>query len=157
MQAMAFFGPLDGLPDPDKDPQFYAGVRTRRLVAWFIDVLIVLALGVPLALLFGVVTLGAGFAIFPLVLAGVGFAYRVLTLANGSATLGMRLVGIELRRHDGSRFDLATAAVHTALYLVAMGMVLVQMASVASMLGTRYGQGLPDLMLRTTAINPPAD
>ncbi len=157
MQATGYLGTMDGLPDPELDRQFYAGVLPRRLVAWLIDVTLILLVGVPLALVFGVATLGVGFAIFPLVVAGTGFVYRTFTIAEGSATWGMRAVGIELRRHDGSRLDFVTALLHTTLYTVAMGMVLVQMASVVAMLGTRYGQGLPDLILRTTAINPPAD
>jgi uncharacterized RDD family membrane protein YckC len=157
MQAAYQLGSLDGLPDPELDPQFYEGVLSRRLVAWVVDVMLILAVGVPLAIVFGLATLGLGFAVFPLIVAGTGFLYRTITIAGGSATWGMRLVGIELRRHDGSRFDFVTALLHTTLYTVAMGMVLVQMASVIAMLGTRHGQGLPDLVLRTTAINPPAD
>lgn len=157
MQATGYLGTMDGLPDPELDPQFYQGVLSRRLVSWIVDVALILAVGVPLALIFGIATLGLGFGLFPLVVGGVGFVYRTVTIAGGSATWGMRLVGIELRRHDGSRFDLVTAFLHTGLYTFAMGMVLVQMASVVAMLGTRHGQGLPDLILRTTAINPPAD
>ena len=106
MHADAYRGPMAGLPDPERDRQFYEGVPARRLVAWFVDVALVLLVGVPLALLFGLFTLGFGFALFPLVVAGTGFLYRVATIAGGSATWGMRFVGIELRRGDGSRFDL---------------------------------------------------
>lgn len=157
MQATGYFGTMEGLPDPELDRQFYEGVLTRRLFAWVIDVTIILAVGVPLAVLFGLVTLGLGFALFPLLVAGVGFFYRTVTIANRSATWGMRLAGIELRRHDGSRFDFVTALLHTTIYTLAMSTLVVQMASVLAMLGTRYGQGLSDLILRTTAINPPAD
>lgn len=157
MQATGYLGTMDGLPDPELDRQFYEGVPARRLLGWVVDVTLILAVGVPLAVFFGLATLGLGFAVFPLVVAGVGFLYRTVTIANRSATWGMRLVGIELRRHDGSRFDFVTALLHTTLYTFAMGMVVVQMASVVAMLGTRHGQGLPDLILRTTAINPPAD
>lgn len=157
MQATGYLPPMSGLPDPDTDPQFYDGVVIRRLFAWFIDVTVILVIGVPLAFVFGLVTLGFGFALFPILVAGVGFFYRTITITNRSATWGMRLLGIEFRRHDGSRFDFLTAVLHTALYTVSIGMVFVQMASMAAMVGTRYGQGLPDLVLRTTAINPPAD
>jgi uncharacterized RDD family membrane protein YckC len=157
MQAFRTFGPMDGLPDPERDRQFYEGVPGRRLAAWFVDVAIILAIGVPLALVFGLMTLGFGFAIFPLIVAGVGFFYRTATIAGGSATWGMRFVGIEFRRGDGTRFDFVTALAHTALYTVAFGVVLLQLVSCMAMLGTRYGQGLPDIVLGTTAINRPAD
>ena len=156
-QTYGFSGPMDGLPDPDRDRQFYEGVQSRRLAAWFVDLFVILLVGVPVALVFGLATFGFGFALFPLVVAGVGFVYRTLTIAGRSATWGMRVMGIELRRHDGTRFDLATAALHTAIYSVAFSVVILQAISCISVLSTRYGQGLPDIILRTTAINRPAD
>jgi uncharacterized RDD family membrane protein YckC len=148
---------LPGLPDPELDPQFYRGVPLRRFAAWLIDVTIILLVGVPLAFLFGIFTLGFGFAAFPLILAGIGFAYRVGTITDRSATWGMRIMGIEFRRGDGARFDFLTALGHVAIYTVSIAFVLVQLVSCLAMLGTRYGQGLPDMALRTTAINRPVD
>lgn len=153
----AYIGDMSGLPDPDRDQRFYAGVPSRRLAAWVVDVIVTLGIGVPLALVFGLMTLGVGLALFPLILLGVGFVYRVATIASGSATWGMRLMGIELRRQDGTRFDLTAAFLHTALYTVCIGVMILQVASVVGMLATRYGQGLPDLVLRSAMINRPAD
>jgi uncharacterized RDD family membrane protein YckC len=150
-------GPMAGLPDPDRDRQFYEGVPARRLAAWVFDLMVILAIGVPVAVLFGLATFGFGFALFPLVVAGVGFLYRTATIAAGSATLGMRFLGIELRRRDGTRFDLTTALLHTAIYTVAFSVILLQLVSCVAIITTRYGQGLPDIVLRTTAINRPAD
>lgn len=148
---------LAGLPDPDHDPQFYRGVPARRFAAWLIDVALILIVGVPLALIFGVATLGIGFLAFPLILAAIGFAYRVGTITDRSATLGMRAMGIELRRGDGTRFDFLTALAHVAIYTISMTFLVVQFVSCLAILGTRYGQGLSDLVLRTTAINRPVD
>src|SRR5688572_206878 len=118
MHVYDYSGPMGGLPDPDRDRQFYEGVPARRLVAWLIDVALILAVGVPIAVFFGLATLGFGFALFPFVVAAVGFLYRTATIAGGSATWGMRFTGIELRRGDGTRFDLGTALAHTAIYMV---------------------------------------
>jgi uncharacterized RDD family membrane protein YckC len=148
---------MPGLPDPDLDRQFYEGVPARRLFAWFVDLFIVLAIGVPIAVVFGLMTLGFGFLLFPLVVAAVGFVYRTATIAGGSATWGMRFAGIEFRRSDGSRFDLLFAFLHTAIYAVCLGVVVLQLVSCIAILGTRYGQSLPDIILGTTAINRPAD
>lgn len=153
----AYLGTNPGLPDPDRDRQFYAGVPGRRLVAWIVDVGIVLLIGVPLAVVFGVMTLGFGFALFFAILMATDFLYRVGTIASGSATLGMRLMGIELRRQDGTRFDLVAAFLHTALYAFCFGVLVLQAASILGMVGTRYGQGLPDLILRSAMINRPED
>lgn len=150
-------GGATGLPDPDRDQQFYEGVQPRRLAAWFVDVLVVLVIGVPMALAFGLMTLGFGLALFPILVMSVGFVYRTATIAGGSATWGMRLMGIELRRRDGSRLDFGAALLHTAIYTVCFSVVVLQAVSVLGMLGSRYGQGLPDFLLGTAMINRPAD
>ena len=157
MHADRMSGPMAGLPDPDHDRQFYEGVPARRLVAWFIDLAIILAIGVPLAVVFGLMTLGFGFALFPIVVGGIGFLYRTATIAGGSATWGMRVTGIEFRRGDGSRFDLMTALLHTAIYAVGLSVIVLQLISCVAILATRYRQSLPDIILGTTAINRPAD
>ena len=158
MSATTTAGPLAGLPDPDLDRRFYAGVPLRRLVAWLIDVAIILLIGVPLAVLFGLLTLGFGFALFGFIIAAVGFLYRTALLAGpASATLGMRFTGIEFRRGNGERFDFTTALLHTAIYAVCIGTFVLQALSCLTILGTRYRQSLADIILGTTAINRPAD
>jgi uncharacterized RDD family membrane protein YckC len=156
-QDYGSFGQMYGLPGPDRDPQFYDGVPARRLAAWVIDLFVILVAGLPIALFFGIATLGFGFALFPFVIAAVGFFYRVATIAGGSATWGMRVMGIELRRHDGTRFDFSTAVLHTAIYSIAFWTVVLQILSCVTILASRYHQGLQDIILRTTAINRPAE
>lgn len=156
MQPDAFARPMSGLPDPETEAEFYEGVPSRRAVAWVVDVLVVLAIGVPMALLFGIFTLGFGFAAFPLILSAVGLLYRTSTISNRSSTWGMRFMGIELRRHDGSRLDATTAFLHSLIYTGCMMMFPFQIISCISILATRYRQGLQDLALGTTAINRPA-
>ncbi|WP_424926467.1 RDD family protein [Amaricoccus tamworthensis] len=155
VHTMDYSGTMDGLPDPDRDPQFYESVPSRRLAAWCMDIVIIALFGIPLATLFGLVTLGFGFALFPFIMVCVGFIYRFATLANRSATWGMRFMGIEFRRQDGNRFDTLTALLHTAIYSVCFGFFFLQLASCLSILMTRYRQGLQDIILRTTAINRP--
>jgi uncharacterized RDD family membrane protein YckC len=157
MHADSYAGPMAGLPDPEHDRQFYERVPLRRFIAWCIDVTIVLLVGVPLALIFGLVTLGLGFGLFPLVVAAVGFVYRTATLAGASATWGMWFTGIEFRRGDGTRFDPMTAFLHTTLYMICMSVVVLQAISCVTILGSRYRQSLGDMLLGTTAINRPAD
>jgi len=157
MYASPVSGPMAGLPDPEREREFYRGVPFRRFVAWLIDLLVVLAIGVPLALVFGVFTLGFGFALFPAIITATGFGYRTLTLAGASATWGMRFCGIEFRRGDGTRFDLLTATLHTLIQTVAFAFFVLQMLSCVTILATRYGQSLPDLILGTTALHRPAD
>ncbi|MFO1142499.1 MAG: RDD family protein [Amaricoccus sp.] len=157
MNAYGIYGPMSGLPDPDLDRQFYAGVRVRRFVAWVADLVLVMLVGVPLAVAFGLLTLGFGFALFPLVLGGVGFLYRLATIGGASATWGMRFAGIEYRRGDGTRFDPTTTLVHTALYALCIAVPFLQLLSCLTVLFTRYRQGVPDLVVGTTAIVRPVD
>jgi len=157
MHATDLSGPMPGLPDPDRDAQFYEGVPLRRFAAWLVDLAIVLLAGVPLALLFGLLTLGFGFALFPVIVGATAFLYRVLTLAGDSATWGMRFTGLEFRRHDGTRFDLPFALLHTAITAVCFGAFVLQLVSCGTILWTRYRQSIADIILGTTAINRPAE
>ncbi|MFC2967833.1 RDD family protein [Acidimangrovimonas pyrenivorans] len=144
--------PYPGLPDPDLNAGFYDGVPAKRAIAWVVDtVLIVLvtALIVPF-------TAFTALFFLPLLFLTVGFLYRWVTLTTRSATWGMRLVAIEFRRFDGSRFDGATAFLHTLGFTVSVSMVLPQLVSIALMLTTARGQGLSDIVLGTAAINRPA-
>lgn len=157
MHAAHLSGPMAGLPDPETDRDFYDGVPFRRFVAWVIDFVIVCVIGVPVALMFGIFTLGFGFALFPLIVSGIAIAYRTWTLAEGSATWGMRFCGIEFRRGDGTRFDMPTAALHTLIQAVAFTFFVLQLLSCVTIVGTRYRQSLPDLILGTTALHRAAD
>ena len=89
------------LPDPHYQPEFYADVPLKRLISWAIDTVIIVLL-VVLILPFTAFT---GLFFLPLLAFLVNFAYRVICLANGSATLGMRLTAIEFRTRDGARFE----------------------------------------------------
>jgi uncharacterized RDD family membrane protein YckC len=137
------------LPDPFSQPQFYDGVPAKRLFAWIVDtVLIVL---ICLAIL--PFTAFTGLFFFPFLMLVVGFAYRVVTLANGSATWGMRLMAMELRTQHGERFDLGTAFAHTLGYSISVAMFPAQIVSIILMLTTVRGQGLTDHVLGTVALN----
>ncbi|MRH20244.1 RDD family protein [Rhodovulum strictum] len=144
--------PLWGLPDPALHAEFYKDVPAKRLVAWVVDTVLILLIAL-LALPF---TAFAAVFVLPLFVAVVGFAYRTVTLARGSATWGMRLVAIEIRNGRGERLDLPSAALHTLLYSLSMAFVLPQVASVVLMLTGARAQGLHDLLLGTAAINRPA-
>ena len=137
------------LPDPQTQPEFYSDVAFKRLLAFVIDtVLIVL---ICLAIL--PFTAFTGLFFFPALMAVVGFLYRVITIANGSATLGMRLAGIELRTARGDRFDPGHAVMHTLLYTMACAVPIFQVISVIMMATTQRGQGLGDTLLGTSALN----
>ncbi|MEM8849778.1 MAG: RDD family protein [Pseudomonadota bacterium] len=139
------------LPDPRYEAQFYAGVPTKRAIAWVLDVVAITALTV----LAGILTLTLAWWLWPLAYLTIGLIYRIGTLASGSATPGMRLMGIELRGADGHRLDGVQATLHVAGYYATMAFFLPVLASIATILATPQRQSLTDLVLGTAAINRP--
>ena len=139
---------MTALPDPDVQAEFYDGVTAKRLFAFLIDsvlIFILAALVVPF-------TAFLGLFMWPALYLVVGFIYRVATLSNGSATLGMRFCGIELREYSGSRLDGGTALLHTVGYTVSMAVSVLQIVSILLMLTSARGQGLTDHMLGTVML-----
>ena len=143
--------PLSRLPDPELQPEFYASVPTKRLIAWIVDTLLIGLVGIVLLPLTGFLAL----FFLPLFYLIVGFLYRVVTIGAWSATPGMALMSIEFRRHDGHPFDGAHALLHTLGFSVSVAFVLPQVISVVLMATGARGQGLTDVILGSTAINRP--
>lgn len=140
------------LPDPAYRPEFYADVPAKRFFAWVLDT-------VAICLICAVIVPFTGFiALFflPFLFLVVGFAYRLVSVAQRSATPGMRFLALEFRGADGGRLDGATALLHTLGFTVSMAMVLPQVISVGLMLTTPRRQGLSDLVLGTAALNQTA-
>lgn len=140
-----------GLPDPALRGDFYAGVRTKRLVAWVLDTILI-ALVSAILVPFTAFTALFFFPVFMLV---TGFFYRWFTLTAGSATWGMALMAIQLRESDGHKLSSSTAFWHTVGYSVSIAVAPLQLISVIMMCVTDRRQGLTDLILNTAAINRP--
>jgi uncharacterized RDD family membrane protein YckC len=137
------------LPDPKTQPEFYADVPMKRLIAWVIDMIligIVCVLILPLTLFTGIFFFAALYLV-------VGFAYRVVTLAGGSSTIGMRFVGIEFRTQHGEKFELGHAFLHTLGYSISLSFGILQVISIVLMLTTSRAQGLTDHIMGSVAIN----
>jgi uncharacterized RDD family membrane protein YckC len=102
------------------DWRAYEGVRTRRIIAFLVDYLIIAVLCIPFAILvgfLGVLTLGLGWALYGALGPLVALIYVWNTLGGrNQATVGMRLTGVRLERLDGKRIDGLLAVVHTVLF-----------------------------------------
>ena len=140
---------FQGLPDPEFEDEFYADIPAKRAMAWVIDAIVTFLLTLVL-LPFTAFTALIFYPVFWLI---VSFLYRVVTIAGGSATLGMRLMSVELRNWRGERFSLIDAILHTGLYTLSFSFLIPQMISAALMLTTARAQGLHDLVLGTAAVN----
>ena len=136
-------------PDPETHPQFYDGVALKRLLAWVVDVTLI-ALVCVVLLPFTAFT---GVFFFPAMMMLVGYVYRLVTLANGSATWGMRLMAIEFRDAGDAPFDFVSAFLHTSGYALSVAMTPLQLISMVMMATTPRAQGLTDMILGTVAIN----
>jgi uncharacterized RDD family membrane protein YckC len=109
--------------DPIAHPELFEGVLARRCLAFIIDVIII-ASPVVFAALFifvvGLVTLGLGWVLYWLLSpASVIWAlcYYGLTFGSpASATLGMRVMDIEMRTWYGAPAYFVLGAVHAIAY-----------------------------------------
>lgn len=138
-----------GLPDPSRHSEFYADVVTKRFMAFIIDSILILVITLVL------IPLTAFTALFFLGFLGliVSLIYRIVSLANRSATPGMRLMSIEFRDNQGERMTLGLAAIHTIFFTISMSMVFPQIISIILMLTSSRRQGLSDMILGTAVIN----
>lgn len=149
---MTSYAAPQGLPDPVGKPAFYQGVLPKRAIAWVIDVVLIGLLCVMILPF----TAFTGLFFFPVLMLVVGFFYRWFTIANRSATWGMRMMAIELRDVRGLRLDSATAFWHTMGYTVSVITAPLQLISMAMMAFTSRGQGLTDHLLGTGMLNKSA-
>ncbi|NRB03869.1 MAG: RDD family protein [Rhodobacteraceae bacterium] len=137
------------IADPISQPQFYRDVPMKRLFAWVIDTVIIIAIGIV------VIPFTAFTAIFffPFLLLVAGFLYRWATLSGKSATWGMRLMSIEFRDAEGRKLDSGNAFLHTLGYTISWAFLPVQIISIILMMTSARGQGVTDLVLNTTVLN----
>ncbi len=114
--------------DPVREPELFAGVLGRRILAFIIDVVLIGAfelVAVLVILALGLVTFGVAWFLFALpFFAIVAVLYVALTLGGPNAgTPGMRLAGFAIRSTDGARIGVFIAAAHVILYWVSVSML----------------------------------
>lgn len=133
------------------DVRAYDGVRTKRVLAFLIDYLIVGLLVIPFAilvLLFGLLTFGLGWMLFGILVPAVAIVYIWNTLGGpNQATVGMRMMGIRLDRLDGQPIDGMLAVVHSVLFW-AGNAVLTPLVLLVTLFAERK-RTLHDLLLGT--------
>src|SRR6187402_3361185 len=111
--------PISAVQD---DWRTYSGVLSRRIFAFIVDYIIVALLCIPAAIILffiSLATLGLGFFLYPALFVIVAGLYFGMTVGGAAhASLGMRAVGIGMRRVDGQRIDFMTAIVHLVLFWI---------------------------------------
>ncbi len=147
--------------DPVANPELFEGVLLRRMAAFIID-LIVIAIPLVLATIFifvfGLLTLGLGWALFWLLSPGSviwALFYYGLTLGSpASATLGMRAMGIEMRTWYGGPLYFVLGAVHAVVFWVSVSVLTPFILIVGPFNGRK--RLLHDMLVGTVLINNPA-
>jgi len=146
--------------DPAANPELFEGVLPRRLVAFAIDVVIILVpVGLAAVLIFflGLMTFFLGWALFALLYPGTiiwALAYIGLTLGSpASATIGMRIMDLEMRTWYGAPAYFVLGAVHAVAFWVTVS-VLTPLVLVVGLLNQR-ARLLHDLLIGTVVINNP--
>ena len=97
-----------------------AGVRTRRILAVCIDLVLVSLLVAALWIVSIVLTFGLTLLFLPPLYPFVAFFYNGLTVSGARmATPGMRAMDLEMRMHEtGARVPFVNAAVQAVLFYV---------------------------------------
>jgi uncharacterized RDD family membrane protein YckC len=93
------------------------GVRTRRMMAILLDLILVSFLSFGLFFLLGLLTLGLAWLILPPLFPFVAFFYNGLTISGWRmATPGMKAMDLEMRLVNGAPTPFLHAAVHAVLF-----------------------------------------
>jgi uncharacterized RDD family membrane protein YckC len=111
--------------DPRANPELFEGVPARRMIAFFIDLIII---SVPIVFLamfifaIGVVTLGLGFVLYGLLPAASvvwALVYYGTTFGSPhSATIGMRVMDLQMRTWYGAPAYFVLGAVHAVAFWI---------------------------------------
>lgn len=142
----------------DFDRQAYVslfdGVLSRRVFAFLIDYAIVLLLMIPAAVavfFIGVLTLGLGFYLYPVLFFIIAGLYFGLSLSSDAqATPGMRVMDLVMLRDNGERMDFATAVLHLVIFWILNSVVTPFILLVG--LFTERKRLLHDIALGTTHV-----
>jgi uncharacterized RDD family membrane protein YckC len=113
--------------DPEAQPYLFEGVLGRRVVAFFIDVAIILMLWIAASILLfflGILTFGLAWLFYGAVFPVVALGYNAWTLSRPvSATVGMRMMDLEMHTWYGERMYALLAAFHALLFYLSVTML----------------------------------
>ena len=144
--------------DPMVQPELFRGVLTRRMFAFLIDILVLsvpVIVGYLFIAVFGLITLGLGWALFWLAWpASIIWAIVYYGASLGgphSATLGMRVMDLELRTWYGAPGYFVLGAMHAVLFWLSISFLSPLILLVGLFNGRR--RLLHDIVLGTVVIN----
>jgi uncharacterized RDD family membrane protein YckC len=138
--------------------RYFENVRTRRVLAFLLDYLIVAALSclAAVAVFFvGIITLGLGWLLYFIMVPLIAMAYVGFTMGGpAQATPGMQFFSIRIERIDGGMVDPALAVLHGVLFWV--GHVVLTPFLLAVSLFSNEKRLAHDLLLGTVVVRSDA-
>ncbi len=148
--------------DPVTNPELFEGVLARRVVAFLIDVVIIVIpvlFATMFVLVFGLVTFGLGWALFwPLLTPAAviwAICYYGMTFGSpASATIGMRAMDLEMRTWYGAPAYFVLGAVHAVVFWITVS-VLTPLILLIGFFNERR-RLLHDILVGTVVINNPS-
>jgi uncharacterized RDD family membrane protein YckC len=143
--------------DPVTQPQLFGGVIGKRILAFIVDAIIILvltALAALAVLVLGVITLGFGWLLFPIVFPLVGLGYNAVTIGGpNSATVGQRMMGLEMRMWFGGKVTPLIAAFHALLFWVSLYTLVLWLINVLWPFFDQRKRCLHDILAGVVLIN----
>jgi uncharacterized RDD family membrane protein YckC len=144
--------------DPAASAELFEGVLARRMMAFVID-FVILAVPVVFVSMFifvvGIVTFGLGFLFYGLLWPAMvlwALAYYGITLGSpASATIGMRIMDIEMRTWYGSPAYFLLGAVHAVVFWITVS-ALTPLVLLVCLFNHRR-RCLHDMLVGTVIIN----
>lgn len=148
--------------DPATQPELFEGVLARRVIAFMIDVIIIAIVATPLAALLalfilalGIITFGIGWILFALIWPALviwAIVYFGMTLGSpASATIGMRIMDLEMRTWYGAPAYFVLGAVHAIVFWISVSALTPFIVLVCFFNDRR--RLLHDMVLGTVVIN----
>lgn len=109
-------------PDPISEPQYYDGLLSRRVFAYFIDLLVLAVIWVAVWVIgsfISVITLGLFWPLVILAVTVLAPAYHAFFVGSAqAATPGMRMMDLEVRTFDNQPPTFLHALVQIVLFYV---------------------------------------
>jgi uncharacterized RDD family membrane protein YckC len=143
--------------DPDAQPELFEGTLGRRVVAFIVDLTIVLALtfvAYIVLIVGGLLTFGLTWLLLGVAFPAIALLYSAITFGSpASATLGMRMMGLEMRTWYGSPVYALLGAFHTLVYYFSIS-ILTPLVLLVPLFNARK-RCLHDYLCGTVVINTP--
>jgi uncharacterized RDD family membrane protein YckC len=144
--------------DPMSQPELFRGVLTRRVFAFLIDLIVIsvpVIFGYLFIIVFGILTLGLGFLLWylawPATVIWALIYYGASLGGPHSATIGMRMMDLQMRTWYGAPSYFVLGAMHAVAFWVSVSFLTPLVLLVGLFNGRR--RLLHDIVLGTVIIN----